>query len=103
MSSQSLNQLPDATCGTGTDSVPVFNCIVILSRDPATARLMGRIANLADIFADGNAERELLMALTKRFKATVQDCVQNQRAIPWIEPPEQPAPGEMQRFIPIHL
>ena len=103
MGSPALNQLPGSNCGTGTDSVPVFNCIVILSRDATTARLKGRIANLADISADGNAERELLMALTKRFKAIVSDCVQNQRAIPWIDPPEQPAPGEMQRFIPIHL
>ena len=103
MSSQSLNQLPDSTCGTGTGTVPVFNCIVILSPDVATTRLKGRIANLADISAEGSTEREVLMALTKRFKSIVQDCAQNQRAIPWIEPPEQPAPGEMQRFIPIHL
>ena len=103
MTSQSLNQLPDSNCRTGTDSVPVFNCNVILSRDPVTARLKGRIANLADISAEANAERELLMALTKRFKAIVQDCVQNQRAIPWIDPPESPLPGEQQRFIPVHL
>ena len=103
MSSQSLNQLPDSTCSTGADSVPVFNCIVILSRDVATERLTGRVANLANISAEGSGERELLMVLTKRFKAFVQGCVQNQRAIPWIDPPEQPTTGEQQRFIPVHL
>ena len=67
MTSQSLNQLPDSNCGTGSDSVPVFNCIVILSQVAATARFKGRIANLADISAEGTAEREVLMALTKRL------------------------------------
>ena len=62
-----LPQFPDASCGTGGVSVPVFTCIVILSCDAATGRLSARVANLAEMAADGNAERELLMLLTKRF------------------------------------
>ncbi len=103
MSSSSFPLLPDSTCGGGPGSVPVFNCIVLLRRIEETGRLHGRIANLPDLSAEGNAERELLMVLTKRFKSVVQDHVQQQRAIPWIDPPESPAPGEQQRFIPVHL
>jgi hypothetical protein len=102
-SSDFLPQATESTCGTGGASVPVFNCIVILNRDAATSRLSARVANLTGITAEGNAERELLMLLTKRFKTVVQDCVHNNRQIPWIDPPESPQVGEQQRFIPVHL
>ena len=102
-SSNFLPQATESSCGTGGASVPVFNCIVILNRDLTTNRLRGRVANLSGITAEGNAERELLLLLTKRFKTFVQDCVQNNRAIPWIDPPESPQTGEQQRFIPVHL
>lgn len=98
-----LPQAKDSSCGTGGASVPVFNCIVILNRDTTTDRLTARVANLTGITAEGNAERELLMLLTKRFKSYVQECLQSNRAIPWIDPPESPEPGEQQRFIPVHL
>ncbi len=103
MSQESLPLLPDSTCGGGQGSVPVFNCIVILTRLPESGRLRGRIANLANLSAEGNAERELLLLLTKRFKAFILDCLTNQRRVPWRDPPESPAPGEEQRFIPVHL
>lgn len=103
MTSDFLHQATESTCGTSEASVPVFNCIVILTRDQATDRLSARVANLAGIAAEGNAERELLILLTKRFKALVQDCVQNNRPIPWIDPPSALQPGEQQRFIPVHL
>ena len=102
-SSNPLPQASESSCGTGGPSVPVFNCIVILTRDATTGRLSARVANLAGITAEGNAERELLMLLTKRFKAFVQDCLQHNREIPWIDPPAVPLPGEQQRFIPVHL
>lgn len=102
-SSSSLPQIPESTCGTGEASVPVFNCIVILTRDAASGRLTARVANLAGITAEGNAERELLILLTKRFKAIVLNCLQHNRGIPWIDPPEALLPGEQQRFIPVHL
>lgn len=102
-SSNFLPQATESTCGTGGASVPVFNCVVILNRDAVTSRLSARVANLAGFNAEGNAERELLMLLTKRFKTFAQDCVQNNRPIPWIDPPESPQSGELQRFIPVHL
>ena len=103
MSQDSLPQIPDSACSGGPGCVPVYNCHIILSRIPATGRLTARVANLADLSAEGNAERELLLFLTRRFKAVVQDCVRNQREIPWIDPPELPAPGEQQRYVPVHL
>lgn len=99
----SLPQASESSCGTGGASVPVFNCIVILTRDTATGKMSARVANMAGITAEGNAERELLMLLTKRFKTLLQDCLQNNREIPWIDPAEAPLPGEQQRFIPVHL
>lgn len=103
MDSESLPQLTDSTCGTGLSSVPVFNCVVILSPIPGSTKLAGRIANLAGISAEGNTERDVLIQLTRRFKLTIQELNQKQQSIPWIDPPETPRPGEMQRFIPIHL
>ena len=101
--SSPLPQASESSCATGGASVPVFNCILILTRDATTGRISARVANLAGITAEGNAERELLMLLTKRFKAFLQDCLQNNREIPWIDPAEAPLPGEQQRFIPVHL
>jgi hypothetical protein len=102
-SSDFLPKAPESTCGTGGDSVPVFNCIVILTRDANSGRLRARVSNLPGITAEGNAERELLMLLTKRFKAFIQECLQHNRQIPWIDPPDLPLPGEQRRFIPVHL
>ena len=102
-SSNSLPQAAASSCGTGGDSVPVFNCSVILTRNATNGRISGRVANIAGITAEGNAERELLILLTKRFKMLVQECLQQSRDIPWINPTETPLPGEQQRFIPVHL
>ena len=102
-SSGSLPQASESSCGTGGAAVPVFNCIVILTRDTTTGRMSARVANMAGIAAEGNSERELLMLLSKRFKAFLMDCLQNNREIPWIDPAETPLPGEQQRFIPVHL
>jgi hypothetical protein len=103
MASESLPQLTDSNCGSGLTSVPVFNCVAILSPIPGGTKLAGRIANLAGISGEGNTERDVLIQLTKRFKATVQEYSQKQQPIPWVDPPETPGPGEMQRFIPVHL
>jgi hypothetical protein len=103
MASNSLPQLTDSTCGTGPGSVPVYNCVVILSPISGSSRLRGRIANLADIFAEGNSERDVLIQLSRQFKAVVQEHTRNSHPVPWIDPPESAGPGEQQRFIPVHL
>ncbi len=83
--------------------VPVFNCIVILSEPDATGRLRGRVANLAGISADGFSERDVLTAIMKKFKNTVKEITAAKQTIPFLEPPESPQSGEVERFIPVHL
>lgn len=103
MAMNPLPQLSDSSCGTGPGTVPVFNCVVILSPVPDSSRLRGRVANLGEIFAEGNTERDVLIQLTKKFKAVVQEYVQNKSDIPWVNPPESPGENEQQRYIPVHL
>ncbi len=103
MPSESLPQLADSSCGTGPGSVPVFNCVVILSSLEEGAKIRGRVANLADVSAEGNSERDVLMQLARQFKIIITEYSRNQKPVPWIDPPESPATGERQRFIPVHL
>jgi hypothetical protein len=98
-----LPRLPDSSCQGTAGSVPVYNCVVILRMDPESQRLTATVANLPGLTAEGNSERDLLILLTKRFKAVVQDCLVRNEAIPWIDPAVEPAAGEQQRFIPVHL
>lgn len=98
-----LNQLPASSCGTVPGSVPVFNCIVILRRDPLSGRTSGRIANLQGIVGEANSERDLLFQLTRRFRDLLRDSVSSGQPLAWVDPPEEPGQGEQQRFIPIHL
>lgn len=83
--------------------MPVFNCVVILSAATGNGRLRGRVANLPDIVAEGNSERDVLIQLTKRFKQTIQDYTVRKQEVPWQNPPAQPGQEEQQRFIPVHL
>jgi hypothetical protein len=83
--------------------VPVFNCLVILTTPDENGRRRGRVANLQGISAEGTSERDILASLMKSFKASVQKYSQSEQQIPWIDPPESPAPGEVERFIPVHL
>jgi len=98
-----LNQLPDSSCGGGPGSVPVYNCIVILTRDAQTGKTQGKVANVAGIDGAASSERDLLFLLTRKFRELLQTCSRENRPIPWLDPPATPGPGEQQRFIPIHL
>ena len=83
--------------------VPVFNCLVILSSPDKHGHRRGRVANFPGITAEGTSERDILAALMKSFKAAIQQHSKSGQQIPWIDPPESPAPGEVERFIPVHL
>ena len=83
--------------------VPVFNCIVILEKPDDKGCRTGRVANLGGISSTGFSERDILTAIVKKFKASVQEYSANNQEIPWIEPPQKPSDGEVQRFIPVHL
>ena len=97
--SDSLPLISDSDCSP----VPVFNCCIILSKDPSATKVLGRVANLSGLSSIGSTERDVLMQLTKQFKQTVQTLTERGQSIPWIDPPEQPAAGESQRFVPVHL
>ena len=99
--SEQLPILPESSCG-GSSSVPVFNCIVILRRDPG-GRLHGRVANLPNIEAEGTVERDVLFSITRQFRSAIDSWIKSEQAIPWLEPTAKAGPGEFERFIPIHL
>lgn len=102
MTHDPLPLLPKSSCATGPESVPVFNCVIILT-PLENGRLRGRVANLPGITAEGNSERELLLLLTRRFKSLVANSLATGEGLMWIDPPETPTKGEIQRFIPVHL
>lgn len=95
----SLPLLSDSDCSP----VPVFNCQIILSTSESDQKIVGRVANLGGISVTGNTERDVLMQITKLFKAQVQTLTEEKIPIPWIDPPEKPGPGESERFVPVHL
>lgn len=86
-----------------SNPVPVFNCIVILTKPSDDGRQTGRVANLDGVTATGFSERDILTAIVKKFKTAVQEYTAKDQPIPWIESPEKPATGEVQRYIPVHL
>jgi len=82
-------------------NVPVFNCIVYISSDADSVK--ARVANLPDLEVTASSEREALAQLVPAFKQRVSDLMQSETPIPWIDPPIPAEPGELQRFIPVHL
>jgi hypothetical protein len=83
--------------------VPVYNCVVIVSPRNDAGMVHARCASVAGIDAAGRSEREALSQVVAAFKATVARHLAADLPIPWIDPPAQPAPGEQQRFVAVHL
>lgn len=83
--------------------VPVFDCRVILTPGEEPGTLSGRVVNLAGLTATGQSERAILQKLVTLFKTAVKGYSDRGEPIPWIETPPQLQPGEMQRWIPVHL
>lgn len=83
--------------------IPVFNCHVLLSGPDEGGRYTARTANLQGVVGGGRSEREALLSVTTAFKAILVDHRRNGEPIPWQDPPESPAPGERERWIPVHL
>ena len=81
--------------------VPVFSCHVILKN--ADGMVHARVANLAGIEAQGETERDALMAVSRLFKDTVMAQHKAGDEIPWLEPAIKAADDEYERFIPVHL
>jgi hypothetical protein len=83
--------------------VPVYNCVVIVSPRDEQGIVRARCATVAGLDAEGRSEREALAQVVTAFKATITRHLAAGLPIPWIEPPQQPAAGEQQRFIAVHL
>jgi hypothetical protein len=81
--------------------VPVFNCMVYVSR--TEDRVRARVANLAGIESTAGSEREALSEVVKVFKQRVAEWTRSQSPIPWIDPPSPPEPEELARLIAVHL
>lgn len=82
-------------------NVPVFNCIIYLK--PSANGVQARVANLADLEIQAASEREVLSRLVPLFKSKVAAWHQAGTPIPWLDPPLESMPGEVQRLIPVHL
>lgn len=83
--------------------VPVYNCHVYLSPPDEQGTIAVRAASLAEVSAQGRSEREALRNIVASFKAAVGGYMARGEPIPWLAEPQQPAPGETQRFVPVHF
>ncbi len=99
---ESLPQLPDSGCSPAANA-SVFQCIVFFRRDEETGRVAGRVANYPDISGEASDERQLLILLTREFRDALRRCQAAGSELPLAVDDVLPAPGEQQRFIPIHL
>lgn len=85
------------------ESVPVFNCLVLVAPRNEAGLVVARAANLAGFSAEGKSEREALQKFVPAFKTALAAFVAKGEPIPWLDPPEAPRPGEQQRWIAVHL
>ena len=81
--------------------VPVFDCHVLLTH--TDSGVTARTANMDGVTAAGPTERDALLAIVKTFKKTVEQHHQNKQPIPFLAEPHKPEPGEVERWVPVHL
>lgn len=95
-------KLPIDHQSSDAPEVPSFGCLVYVRPLPG-GRIAARVANLAGIEMEAASERDALTKIVPQFKKTIQEHLQSQTAIPWIDPPSPIAEGEQKRFLPTHL
>lgn len=83
--------------------VPVFNCRVIVAPRDAAGKVVARAAELADLSAVGDSDREALQKVVAAFKAKVAQHVAAGEEIPWARPGDTPQAGEREYFVAVHL
>ena len=93
------NSLP---VGGPAPSVPTFSCLVYLSQDEA-GNSIARVANLGSLEATAASPRDAMAKVCREFKERVRGAYAAGETIDWIDPPEDPKPGEQVRSIPVHL
>jgi hypothetical protein len=94
---------PDPMSKLRSPAAPVYNCVVIVAPRDERGVVRARCATVSGLDAAGRSEREALSQVVAAFKGTIARHLAADLPIPWIEPPEQPAQGEQQRFIAVHL
>ncbi|MBL8830339.1 MAG: hypothetical protein JNM18_25400 [Planctomycetaceae bacterium] len=92
-----------SSCNSAPGEVPVFTCHVIISGPDAAGRLHAVAAQFPDLKVEGANERDVLSQMTQQFKVRLAWNLARGEAIPWAEQPLQAAPGDRERWIPIHL
>ncbi len=85
------------------ESVPVYNCHVLVSPRDEQGIVVARVATLADITGQGKTEREALQNVVGAFKSVVARHHQSGDPIPWLDRPLVPQPDQQQRWIAVHL
>lgn len=93
--------MKDLPIHTDNSTVPVFDCHILLSKND-DGSLTGVVSNLPEVHGTAQNERDLLRKLMNEFKASVSRYTADGKTIPWQET-RKPAPGEQQRWIPVHL
>lgn len=84
-------------------SVPVFNCRIIVSPRTATGEVTARAAELPDLTAAGSSQREAIQKLVAAFKTRITEHVAKQEEVPWVLPGDTAQPGEQELFTAVHL
>jgi predicted RNase H-like HicB family nuclease len=85
------------------ESVPVYNCHVLVSPRDEQGIVVARVATLANVTGQGKTEREALQNLVGAFKSAMARHHQSGAPIPWLDPPVEPQPDQQQRWIAVHL
>ena len=83
--------------------VPVFNCHVYVSPADGAGVLRARVANLPEVVAEGQTQREVLQKIVSQFKTTVARYMGSGDAIPWTVPSLPRDPAEQEYWIAVHL
>lgn len=83
--------------------VPVYNCLALVAPRNAEGIVHARAANVSDLRTSGASEREALQHLVGAFKIIVSQSLAEGREVPLLKEPHPAQPGEVQRFIAVHL
>jgi hypothetical protein len=83
-------------------AVPVFRCLIYLSRPPSGG-VLAVVANLPGLEVTAENERAALSRIVPAFKQRMVEYRTEGQPIPWIEPPTPIRADQEQRVVPVHL
>lgn len=94
--------MQDLPIHADNQSVPVYDCHVIIKKNEVDGRWSGFVSNLPSVTATALNERDLLRSISTQFKARLVQFAHEKQEIPW-QADQKPRPDEQQRWIPVHL